>query len=238
MTYKKSRARRQFEAQIEQTRTELVHLHGQALAVGSSGARLLGAYYVFAFAQLEVYVKTIVEDGLQALLRSAPKPSILPDLMLGYVVHRSENLGADYRRFATTEDEGALLDKVAAMVRRGADWETGRQQLILDAAAFLDKKKYPSPKNMPQLFRRLGIRKLWPVLSAAGRFNAELTLTSLNDLRTAVAHDGSVPAGFGIRDFRDRLSKMEAFVAALDRCIATHFCSGPIPRGSWNQAIA
>lgn len=238
MTYKKSRARREFEVQIEQTRAELVQLHRQAIASGSSGARLLGAYYVFAFAQLEVYVRTIVEDGVQALLTAATKPGSLPDLMIGYVVHRSEDLGADYRKFATNEDEGALLEKVAAVVRKSADWEAGRQQLALDAKAFLEKKKYPSPKNMPQLFRRLGIKKLWAVLSAAGRFNAELTLTSLNDLRTAVAHDGAVPTGFGVRDFRDRLAKMESFVAVLDRCVAAHFCSASITRSVWNRSIS
>lgn len=238
MTYKRSRARREFEIQIHQTRSELARLHKLALADGGGGARLLGAYYVFAFAQLEVYVRTLVEDSVQALYSISPKPGRLPDLMLGYILHKGEELGAEYRKFSNSEDEGALLNRVATTIRRTAAWEAGGPAVVLNAAAFLDKKKYPSPKNMPQLFRRLGIPRLWAVVSAAGRFNAELTLTSLNDLRTAIAHDGAVPPSFGIQDFRDRLSNMEKFVAAVDRSIATHFCSGPMSRAAWNRAVA
>lgn len=237
MSYKRSRARREFENQIQLTRSELLVIHRRALQTGANGSRLLGAYYVFAFAQLEVYVRTLVEDSVQALYATAPAPGRIPDLMLGYLLHKGEDLAAEYRRFANSEDEGSLLDKVAATARRAAAWESGGPGIVLGASAFLEKKKYPSPKNMPQLFRRLGIRRLWAVASAAGRFNAELTLTSLNDLRTAIAHDGAVPPGFGMQDFRDRLSKMEAFVAAIDRCVASHFCAGPMSRLDWNRAV-
>lgn len=237
MSYRRSRARREFESRIQQTRLELADLHRRAVAAGASGSRLLGAYYVFAFAQLEVYVRTLVEDSIQALYATSPTPSRLPDLMIGYLLHKGGELGAEYRRFSTNEDEGALLDRVASSVRRTTAWEAGGPAITLDAAAFLDKKKYPSPKNMPQLFRRLGIRQFWAVVSGAGRFNAELTLRSLNDLRTAIAHDGAVPPDFGLRDFRDRLSKMEDFVAAVDRCVATHFCTGPMTRVAWNRSV-
>lgn len=238
MTYRISRARRDFEAQIRQTRAELSSLYRQAAASSANGSRLLGAYYVFAFAQLEVYIRTLVEDGVQALNASQPSLGHLPDLMLGFLLHRGQELGAEYRRFSNTEDEGALLEKVSTSARRIATWERGGPSIELDPSAFLEKKKYPSPKNMPQLFRRLGIRRIWADVSAAGRFNAELTLTSLNDLRTAIAHDGEVPPGFGLRDFRDRLKQMDAFVAAVDRCVANHFCSGPMTRTAWNQAVA
>ena len=237
MSYRRSRARREFERQIQQTRSEIADLHRRAVRAGASASRLLGAYYVFAFAQLEVYVRTLVEDSIQALYATAPKPSRLPDLMLGYLLHKGGELGAEYRKFSTSEDEGALLGRIASSVRTTAAWEAGGPAIKLDAAAFLDKKKYPSPKNMPQLFRRLGIRQFWAVVSAAGRFNAELTLRSLNDLRTAVAHDGEVPPGFGLCDFRERISSMADFVAAVDRSVATHFCSGAMTRVAWNRSV-
>jgi hypothetical protein len=238
MSYKRSRARLQFQRQIQLTRSELLILHRRAQRAGTNGSRLLGVYYVFAFAQLEVYVRTLVEDSVQALYATAPPPGRVPDLMLGYLLHKGEDLGAEYRRFSTSEDEGALLERVVTVARKATDWEAGGPSIKLSASAFLEKKKYPSPKNMPQLFRRLGIRHLWEVASAAGKFDARLTLTSLNDLRTAIAHDGVVPPGFGIQDFRDRLSKMEAFVAAIDRCVASHFCAGPMSRLDWNRLVA
>lgn len=238
MRYRRSKARREFESQISQTKTELAVLHKRIVNAGGSGSRLLGAYYVFAFAQLEVYVKTLVEDALQALYASGPALSQLPDLMVGYLLHQGDDLGAEYRRFATSEDEGALLEKVGDTARRVAAWGAGGAPIVLDASAFLQRKKYPSPKNMPQLFRRLGIRRIWADVSRLGRFNAEFTLTSLNDVRTAIAHDGQVPPGFSIRDFRDRLDQMGRFVAAMDRCVADHFCTGPMARADWNRRVA
>lgn len=223
MSYRRSRARREFELQLGQTRAELTQLYPPAARLpGFGGSRLLAAYYVFAFAQMEVFVKTVVEDALQAVQTAAPPLDSLPDLMVGYLIHRGDEVGAEYRRFATSEDEAALLGKVGGVARKVVAWHAGGLAIQLDPSAFLDKKKYPSPRNMPQLFRRLGVRNLWAVASAAGRFNAELTLTSLNDLRTAIAHDGHVPPGFGKRDFRDRLDQMQEFVAAVDRCIADH----------------
>jgi hypothetical protein len=239
MSYRLSKARREFESQISQTKAELAALHGRVVTAGGNGSRLLGAYYVFAFAQFEVYVKTLVEDAIQALYSSGPALSQLPDLMVGYLLHRGGNdLGAEYRRFATSEDEGALLEKVGATARQVASWGVGGTPIVLDASAFLHRKKYPSPKNIPQLFRRLGIRRVWADVSRLGRFNAEFTLTSLNDLRTAIAHEGQVPTGFNIRDFRDRLHQMERFVAAMDRCVAAHFCAGPMSWTDWNRQVA
>jgi hypothetical protein len=108
----------------------------------------------------------------------------------------------------------------------------------LDSAAFLEKKKYPSPKNLPQLFRRLGVKQIWAVVSSAGRMNSELILTSLNDLRTGIAHEGMVPAGFGMTDFRMRIDQMSRFVAALDRGVSKYFCADMMDRVVWNSRMA
>jgi len=239
MSYRRSRARRAFESQLDQALTELAPLHRFALKTGAGGgSRLLAAYYVFAFAQLELYVKTFVEDSLNAVSVSGPRIEKWPDLMLAYVLHKGENLGTNYRKFGINEDEGAILEQVAQTARKIAAWNAGGGiPIALDAAAFLEKKKYPSPKNLPQLFRRLGVKKIWAVVSAAGRMNSELILTSLNDLRTDIAHEGKVPPGFGFSDFRDRLDQMRRFVAALDRGVSTHFCTGVMPRTTWNRAV-
>lgn len=237
MTYRRSKARREFETQIQDACSELATLHNGPIFSVISGSRLLGAYYVFAFAQLEVYVKTVVEDAVQALKKASPPLNKLPEPLLGYLLHRAEEISVGYRRFATTEDEGALIDKLGKTAVKLSGWGGAGVIIVPDASLFLEKRKYPSPKNMPQLFRRLGIQKLWAKVSAAGHFNSELTLTSLNDLRTAIAHDGQVPAGFGLQDFRDRIRQMDKFVAALDRSIAEHFCSGPMKRAFWNVEV-
>lgn len=236
MSYRRSRARREFEGQIAATRAELRPLHGFARRSGA-GSRLLGVYYVFVYSQFEVYIKSLIEDALAAISTSPPSFDKLPDLMLGYLVHRNEDLGTSYRRFNVDEDERAILEKVSQLSRKIAAWKTGVTAISsIDANLFLEKKKYPSPKNLAQLFRRLGV-DIWPVVGQAGRFNGELLLTSLNDLRTGIAHEGRLPPGFSYSDFRERIEQMKKLVAAIDRGVASHFCSTMISRSNWNTAM-
>src|ERR1022692_1107571 len=103
MSYRCSRARRDFESQLREAKQEVAALYQLANKNGSS-ARLLAAYYVFAYSQLEVYIKEFVEDCLGALNTFSPKFDKWPDLMLGFLLHRRENLGACYRRFHVDED--------------------------------------------------------------------------------------------------------------------------------------
>jgi hypothetical protein len=236
MSYRRSRARLEFETQVNLAVKELTLLY-KATQVHGAGSRLLAAYYVFAYSQLEVYVASLVEDTLVALKNSAPTLDKIPDLMLGYLVHRCENLASDYKRFSVDGDERALLRKVATTTRKVVSWSNSTGWFLAETEDFLDKKKYPSPKNMPQLFRRLGVENIWAVLGRSGRINAELVLTSLNDLRTGIAHEGKVPPGFGLVDFRDRIDQMRRFVVALDRSIANHFCAKAIRRTEWNGAM-
>lgn len=237
MSYRCSRARREFEIQLGAAVAELLPLHKHAKSHGG-GSRLLAAYYVFAFAQLEIYIKSFVEDTLSTLQAHAPNFDKWPDLLIGYMLHRGDNLGADYRRYGINEDEGAILTKLALTARKVAAWGSGGALPIpIDSAVFLEKKKYPSPSNLPQLFKRLGIPRIWNLISQAGRMNSELTLTSLNDLRTGIAHEGRVPPNFGMIDFRQRLEQMKKFVAALDRGVAGHFCPAVLTRATWNGAM-
>ena len=127
---------------------------------------------------------------------------------------------------------------MAQTAKKIASWSNGAAILTsADANDFLDKKTYPSPKNLPQLFRRLGVESIWTVIDRAGRMNCKLILTSLNDLRTGIAHQGRVSPGFSLIDFRERLDQMRRFVAALDRGISSHFCPRMITRTDWNAAM-
>lgn len=238
MSYRRSRARCEFEEQLALALHELKPLYKYAHKHGG-GSRLLAAYYIFAYSQFEVYIKSFVEDAVGAFNSSAPAIDKWPDLMLGYLLHKGENLAADYRRYSVDEDEGAISKKIAQTARKIAGWGAGAAgSIIIDSSHILEKKKYPSPKNMPQLFKRMGIDKIWVVIGKAGRINAEFILTSLNDLRTGIAHEGRVPPGFGLGDFKDRINQMQRFVAALDRGVAKHFCSGPLSRSDWNFAMS
>lgn len=237
MTYRRSRARLEFELQVQHTTVELAPIYKFAQKNGG-GARLLAVYYIFAYSQLEIYVKSIVEDALGAFNSTTPEFHKWPDLMLGYLLHKSENLAADYRRFAVDEDEGALLKKVAQAARKVGQWSSGSVRIdFVNPSDFLEKKKYPSPKNLTQLFKRLGIEGIWAPVGKYGRMNGEMTITSLNDLRTGIAHEGKVPPGFSLTDFKCRMNTMRRLVAAIDRAVSNHFCNASISRSDWNKIV-
>jgi len=140
MSYRHSRARRDFESQLALATKELAALYKFASKKGC-GERLLAAYYVFAYSQLEVFIKTFVEDSIGVLNNGCPAFDKWPDLMLGYHLHKSENLAADYRRFSQDSDEGVILEKVAHTARKIGLWSTGAVKLrVADASDFLEKK--------------------------------------------------------------------------------------------------
>lgn len=238
MSYKKSRARATFEQQLEAARVQLNTIRLKIGTNHSSRDNLLGAYYVLSFSLLEVYIKTFFEDALQAIGNASPPMASWPEPMLGYLLHRAADLGGEYRRYHVNDDEGGLLTAVGALGRRISAWGSGGPSVgALTASLVLDKKKYPSPRNLPQLFKRVGVTNAWACINRAGRFNGELVLTSLNDLRTNIAHEGRVPVPFAYRDFRINIDQMKKFVAAVDRGLSSHFCSGLIKRSDWNQSM-
>lgn len=237
MTYHSTRARREFDEQIRRSLSELLPLYKLAQSNGCS-SRVLAAYYIFAYSQLEVYIKSLVEDSIAAFNIASPRFEHWPDLMLGYLLHQGEALGVEYRRYHNEQDEAAVLRKLAKTARKIAHWSGGRQSIeAARAAEFLSTKKYPSPGNMEHLFRRLGIEHLWAIVGKAGRIDGKLLLTSLNDIRTNIAHEGKIPPNFSLADFRDRMKQMSSIVAAIDRGLSSHFCSKAIKRSAWNKLM-
>lgn len=237
MRYRVTRARREFEFQITGAIKELRPLCAYQKKNGRHGARLLAVYYVFSFSQLELYVKNVVEDAMKAFGVASPTMEKWPDSMLAFMIHRKLDLRGQYKKFSTSEDEAAVLSAVAKIARTLVSWGVGAgSPSILHSKDVLEKRKYPSPKNFPHLFRRLGIDAIWSLIGKSGRINGELILTSLNDLRTSIVHDGSVPTGFGMADFMGKIEQMQRFVAALDRAISTHF-GKVIPRVTWEQEV-
>lgn len=240
MSYRRTKARLEFEAQVKASIRECRPLYKVGvIRGGGAGSRLLGAYYVLAFAQLEVYVKRLVEDSLGAVSGAPAAFANWPDTMMAYLLHKSDGLSSEYRRYGISEDENAILTKIAQSARKIAIWSGGGAlPVTIEPSVFLDRKKYPSPANLPQLFRRLGVNQIWAIVSRAGRMNSELILTSLNDLRTGIAHEGKLPQSFGFSDFIGKVNQMRRFVAALDRAVSSHFCSSMMARKAWNNAMA
>lgn len=237
MSYRVSRARKSFELQLQQANQEISTILPYTSKAGHT-SKVLAAFYILIYSQLEVYIKNSIEDCIDTINKLQPPIDSWPESMLGFLLHTTEQVGDTYTKYSQNSNEGAVIEKLGFVAKSIRSW--GNQlhtNSRLNSGSILNKKKYPSPKNLPGLYKRIGINDIWATLGRAGKLNGKLTLTSLNDLRTSIVHGGIVPPGFGQTDFRDRTNDMKRFVAALDRGVSAHFCSKFIRRSDWNREM-
>ena len=81
--------------------------------------------------------------------------------------------------------------------------------------------KYPSTKNLRKLFRRLGIDPVFDRLNAVAKRDVESLLTSFNDVRTEMAHQG-MPIGMSVGDIKARINDISLVVGYIDRLFYSH----------------
>ena len=80
---------------------------------------------------------------------------------------------------------------------------------------------YPSVPNLIQVLRRIGMGDPKGAINQAAGTDAWSLLQSIASLRTALAHDASMP-GVSERDLVARLRGLEKFVAAMDHALYVH----------------
>jgi hypothetical protein len=237
MSYTPSRCRNEFNTQVSGSLRELAYLYPFAQAHGS-GSRLLALYYSFVFSQLEVYIKSLVGDSLRLVSSVSPPASLWPEMMLAYHLHKQHQLAEEYRKFSAAGDEVSLLRGITRISKEIQNWTSGTSNpAIVNVDSYLEGRGYPSPKNLQRLFNRLGITSIWAQIDPISRMNNKIVLTSLNDIRTSIVHDGVVPPGFSIIDHRNYTAQSFRLVIAIDRAIASHFCATIVSWPDWNARM-
>jgi hypothetical protein len=237
MSYIPSRCRNEFNTQVSGSLRELGYLYPFAQAHGS-GSRLLALYYSFVFSQLEVYIKSLVGDSLRLVSSVSPPASQWPEMMLAYHLHKHYQLADEYRKFSAAGDEVNLLRGIGRISQEIQNWASGASNpAIINVDSYLEGRGYPSPRNLQRLFNRLGIASIWSQIDPISKMNNKRVLTSLNDIRTSIVHDGVVPPGFSIADHRNYTAQSFRIVIAIDRAIASHFCATIVSRPDWNARM-
>ena len=238
MRYTPSRCRNEFFTQVGGSLRELVDLYPQAQARGS-GSRLLALYHSFVFSQLEVYIKSMIGDSLRLVSSIGPAAGQWPEQMLAYHLHKQHQLAEEYRKFsANGGDEVRLLEVVGRISKEIENWTNGTSKpVIVNVDGYLEGRSYPSPRNLQRLFNRIGIVSIWTQIDPISRMDNKRVLTSLNDIRTSIVHDGVVPPGFNLTDHKKYTGQVYLLVNAIDRVIANHFCATMISCSDWNARM-
>lgn len=219
MPYRKSKARLVFEADISR---ELVLLRrAGATKIKDLDLRgyVLSSVISKGSVSLELYLEKVFSDWF-AKLRTVPAANsvISPQLRAFLITHKHVN--EHLMRFLAMKDEGVYLDAVAGTLA-APEWQ------MLDAASnipnadlmsVIREKRYPSPKNIRRVFRRIGVQNFRSKLNSAGRTDIEALIQSYNDVRNDFAHDGII-VGANATDIRKKLRDLIRVVNAIDRVL-------------------
>lgn len=224
MPYHYSHARKQFVADL----TVINGALGDAFSTKCSSVVVrefaLCSAVVLTSAKVETYLETLVADWGKALLGSGLKTDALPRHTRAFLLN-DPAIQKVYRRWAFDGDEASFLSALAQLLG------TPLFQFSKDGEAIPTFKvtrvyadvKYPSPRNLSKLFRRLGLNPVFSHLNAIAKRDVESLLTSFNDVRTEMAHQG-MPVGLSVGDIKMKIKDVSSVVGYLDRLFYGHVC--------------
>ena len=202
------------------------------------------ATILVAFASLESYFDDLfdrIAKGLgaihgtpQAQLLDAPLKAVLltcvPQLEDAHRRLLGMNDSADYLKFMERSAASPLL----AFIGGGAG-----PAFSLQGSQLHQNKKYPSPDNVRRIMTRIGASTFFSQLDQRFHFQSENWLQALNDIRTEVAHQGTLPQQVGtVADVHAYLGRVYLFAKRTDRIVYDHVRkSAALGDAWWNAHI-
>jgi hypothetical protein len=224
MPYHYSRARKQFVADLAVIASAL----GDAFSAKCSSVIVrefaLCSAVVLTSAKVESYLETLVADWGKAVLGRGLKTDKLHRHTRAFLLN-DPAIEKVYRRLGFDGNEATFLPALAHLLgsspfQFSKDGETIPAFQVM--RVYTDVK-YPSPRNLRKLFRRLGIDPVFHRLNAIAKRDVESLLTSFNDVRTEMAHQG-MPVGLSVGDIKMRIKDVSFVVGYIDRLFYGHVC--------------
>ena len=215
--YLKSRARQTFENEIGAVLRTVRQAFSANCPAPEVRVFVLSNAMLMGSAKLESYVEDLVSDWVTRVNAARLNSHAIPTALRSHFFSQ-QSVTASYQRFAVYGDEHALNTRVVGLLNshQSRFLIDGQPLPLLNSGWILHERKYPSPDNWVVLFRRLGIAQVFHLLNAEAGRDVKLILTSYNDLRSALAHEG-IPPGLSAQDIRLRLSDIGKLVSWLDR---------------------
>lgn len=226
MRYRKSNARRIFEGHIDYLKGVVSKAFSDLPGVADSDCRqfVLGHAIILGSAKFEDYIQDILTRFFNNLNANGVQTHNLPKELRAFLFN--DNITAyAYRQFAVSNDEEKLLQSLIPMI--GNDRLTfmrdGAPAPTIYASKIHSGVRYPSPKNILRLFRRLGIRNIFHEINRSSHTDLQSKLQSLNDTRTEIAHIGRL-VGSNDRDVKRLLNEYKLIIEHIDRILFKYAC--------------
>jgi len=222
MAYRKSSPRVEFHRAI----ADVVE---RVRAAGAQGVPLALKEYVYAcsiflsHAQFENYFVDVLDRVARMYSSQSTTNSEIPVGLRTHVFLSRSNMWRSIANWLANGDEQLLLRGAAAALNNHVPTFLGATSppQPLTGADLSGSLTYPSEANLIQVLRRIGIGDPKGAINQAAGADAWSLLQSVASLRTALAHDGSMP-GVSERDLVARLRGLEKFVVAVDHALYVH----------------
>lgn len=221
MPYHRSRARKQFEADVKGVLNTVREAYSTKCSSQSVRTFALYSAVLMCSARLESYVEDLLADWSKSVKATALTTDKLNKRTRAYLLNRSD-IEAAYRRFVCFRDESELLERLEKCVGH-THYEfavDNRAIPYFPTDSIYKDRKYPSAKNLQILFNRFGFPNIFNELNRVGSRDTKALLISFNDLRVEMAHVG-MPIGLTSGDIRQHIKNMRSVVGYIDRVFYT-----------------
>jgi hypothetical protein len=222
MGYRKSGPRAEFHKAI-------ASIVERVRAGGRKGVPVALREYVYAcsiflsHAEFENYFVDVLDRVARLYSAQSTNNGTLPISLRTHVFLSRSNVWRAVANWLADGNEQSLLRGVEAALSGHvpAFLSSTSPPPLLTGVDISGALTYPSVQNIVQVLRRIGIGDPKGAINQAAGADAWSLLLSISSLRTALAHDASMP-GVSVSDLVARLRGLEKFVAAMDRALYRH----------------
>ncbi|MBX8465004.1 HEPN domain-containing protein [Deinococcus sp. RIT780] len=222
MSYTRSAARKAFDSEIDRIVRELKSVGKRKGLKSNIKTHVECSCIILSMAQIENYLEDVLITWINGLNAIVTTPAGLPVNMRAFYM-QDDAFRKAVANYMINGDEDKYIKAMQDFMARPV------HQMYNNTAALpriypqqlINDKKYPSPKNFKRLFFRIGIRNIFGEIDRRTRKDSEKALQSFNDLRTAIAHQGT-PPGINYNDIAGKIKEIQAVINTVDRILHRH----------------
>jgi hypothetical protein len=237
MSYSRSRPFKDFEKSIDDIILvlKMSKLKKNANLDSRFKDYILGSSIFLAHAEIENYIQDIFNLYLMNL--SDKRINDIHDELKNYLVYRFMKKNDIYISLVK-KDEKRVLDYIHEERKNGSKHIFDKDLNIssLKGAHIYEDSKYPSSKNLPKIYSRLGCNDIFSKVSAIIRQDAKNILEQIGTYRSSLAHTATL-VGISVDDIILNLKNLKKFVQGLDRVLYKHIVKN-YKEAFWKSKIA
>lgn len=225
MPYRKSKSLYQLETSYAEIGKRLRSVSTPATPVTISEYVKSAAIFI-AHAELENYFADLFDTYANCIQKSVNNCAGLHVSLRAHLFLTRTNTIQLVATFLSNRDERVLNQKFgAASLNSAGTYVDGSRSLHqFGGSHIVLDQKYPSLKNIASVFSRIGVDNVFDKLNAKVGGDCRSLLSSLGELRTQLAHTGSIP-GVSEKDIRTRIADVIRVTRAMDRIVYSEVCS-------------